>query len=237
MKKVLLALSLTIALVACATGAFAQTAAQGVTGFLLAQGSTYGSFTCPSTATSPCYVQYGASIPVTATITPSGTQDVNVKQIGATTVLAGSGATGTGSERVTVAVDSATVAGSASLPAGTNTIGNVTLQPSATIGLTTSNCTAACASTLVSGAHTLYGGSFSATVTGWLLIYDAVACSANGTVQPKKAIAYTTANSSVGFSWSDTPIVNATGISACFSSTGPYTATASTTAFISVDYK
>lgn len=64
-------------------------------------------------------------LPVSASITPSGTQDVNIKQIGGTTVLTGSGATGAGSERVTVAVDSATVAGSASLPSGTNVIGHV----------------------------------------------------------------------------------------------------------------
>jgi hypothetical protein len=64
-------------------------------------------------------------LPVLATITPSGTQDVNIIQTGGVTQLRGSGATGTGSERVTVAVDSATVAGSASLPAGTAIIGKV----------------------------------------------------------------------------------------------------------------
>lgn len=46
------------------------------------------------------------------TVTPSGTQDVNVKNIGGTTVLTGAGATGAGAERVTVAQDSTTIAGS-----------------------------------------------------------------------------------------------------------------------------
>jgi hypothetical protein len=115
--------------------------------------------------------------------------------------------------------------------------GSVTLLPSATVGLTTSRCTTACASVLVSGAHGLYGGSFSATTAGWLLIYDATSCSADGTVTPKKAFAYPVANTTIGFSWSDLPVVQATGIAACFSTTGPYTAAASTTAFISVDYK
>lgn len=50
-------------------------------------------------------------------------QSVNVAQINGVTPLMGTGATGTGAQRVTVAVDSATVAGSASLPAGTNLIG------------------------------------------------------------------------------------------------------------------
>jgi hypothetical protein len=112
---------------------------------------------------------------------------------------------------------------------------NVTVTPSATSGVSTQSCTVACASTLISGAHTLYGMSFSAT--GWVLVYDATTCSANGTVTPKKAFAYTVANSSIGVSWADTPMVNATGIAVCFSSTGPYTATASTTAFLSADYK
>lgn len=105
--------------------AMAQTAAQSDVGFLLAQGSTYGSYTCPAAAVMPCFVQYGSAIPVTGSFTPSGTQDVNITQTGGVTQLRGTGATGTGSERVTVAVDSATVAGSASLPTGTNSIGTV----------------------------------------------------------------------------------------------------------------
>lgn len=61
-------------------------------------------------------------------------QSVNTAQVNAVTVLTGTGATGTGSQRVTVAVDSATVAGSASLPAGTNGIGKLTANSGVTIG-------------------------------------------------------------------------------------------------------
>lgn len=64
-------------------------------------------------------------LPVTGTFTPSGTQDENLKQVNGITVLTGAGATGTGSQRVTVAQDSTTVAGSSSLPAGSNVIGHV----------------------------------------------------------------------------------------------------------------
>lgn len=49
----------------------------------------------------------------------------NWTQVNGTTLLANTGATGAGSPRVTVAVDTATVAGSASLPTGANTIGNI----------------------------------------------------------------------------------------------------------------
>lgn len=65
-----------LALLLLPVGAFAQTAAQSDVGFLLAQGSTYGSYTCPSTAVMPCFVQYGATVPVSGTLTPSGTQNV-----------------------------------------------------------------------------------------------------------------------------------------------------------------
>lgn len=59
--------------------------------------------------------------------TPSATPtDVNIKQVNGVTQLTGAGATGAGSERVTIAVSSDTVAGSAALPAGTAIIGKVT---------------------------------------------------------------------------------------------------------------
>lgn len=48
---------------------------------------------------------------------------VNLTQVNSTTLLTGTGAQGAGSPRVTVAIDSATVAGSPSLPAGTALIG------------------------------------------------------------------------------------------------------------------
>jgi len=61
-------------------------------------------------------------------VTPSGTQDVNVKQVGATTVLTGAGATGTGSQRTTVAQDATTVAGSAPGTAGTPSANVISVQ-------------------------------------------------------------------------------------------------------------
>lgn len=104
--------------------------------------------------------------------------------------------------------------------------------------LTDSHCTVACASILVTGAHNLYGLGFESTVTGWLLIYDATSCQANGTVTPKRYYSYTTANVTQTVSWGALPAAAfATGIAVCFSSTGPFTATASTTAGIWVDYK
>lgn len=58
----------------------------------------------------------------------------NLAQVNGVTTLTGTGATGTGTQRVTVAVDSATVAGSASLPAGTNAIGKLSANSGVIIG-------------------------------------------------------------------------------------------------------
>lgn len=49
----------------------------------------------------------------------------NTAQVNGIAVLTGAGASGTGAQRVTVSQDSTTVAGSSSLPAGTNIIGKV----------------------------------------------------------------------------------------------------------------
>lgn len=58
----------------------------------------------------------------------SSVMQSNLKQIGATTVLAGAGATGTGSQRVTIATDASTIAGSAVGTAGTASSNVVSVQ-------------------------------------------------------------------------------------------------------------
>lgn len=55
--------------------------------------------------TAPLSLDTTGALRTSSTFSPSGTQDVNVKQIGAATVLAGNGVTGTGSQRVTIASD------------------------------------------------------------------------------------------------------------------------------------
>lgn len=60
MKKALVIVAMCLLPV---TGAYAQTSGQAVMGFLLAQGSTYNGYTCPSSQTYPCFVQYGSSLP------------------------------------------------------------------------------------------------------------------------------------------------------------------------------
>lgn len=92
---------------------------QEITGTVILN-SLDGKTAVPIDATNP--------LPVSATFSPSGTQDVNVKQIGGNAVSAGAGATGSGSERVTVAQDATTIAGSAPGTAGTASANVVSVQ-------------------------------------------------------------------------------------------------------------
>lgn len=81
-----------------------STAAQVLPGSLTTSG-------CPGSI-SPCYLPYSNSnpLPVNASITPSGTQDINLKQVNGATVNVGAGAAGTGTQRVTTSSDSSLTA-------------------------------------------------------------------------------------------------------------------------------
>lgn len=65
----------------------------------------YYSTSCGN-APSPCFIQYGATVPVSGSLTPAGTQDVNTKQVNGATVNVGEGAAGTGTQRVSISTGS-----------------------------------------------------------------------------------------------------------------------------------
>jgi hypothetical protein len=95
--------------------------------------------------------------------------------------------------------------------------------------------TVALASSLVlkAAAGSLYACYVTTGSTaGWLMLFDATAAPANGAVAPKDCI-YCPANATTEI---ELPFLTAepfaTGITAAFSSTGPFTLTASSTAFI-----
>lgn len=74
--------------------------------------------------------------------TPAGTQDVNLTQVAGVAVRVGAGATGTGSERVTVAQDITTIAGSAPGTAGTASANVLSVQgPTASASAVAANPT------------------------------------------------------------------------------------------------
>lgn len=71
------------------------------------------------------------------------------------------------------------------------------------------------------------------SVAGWFMVIDAAGCPANGAVTPIDWYRYATADVTVNIDYGSLPIYGLTGLSICFSTTGPYTLTASTTATIS----
>lgn len=116
MKKLLILLPLLFCL--SESPVDASTAAQSDIGYL--------STSCGS-APPPCFIQYGATIPVSGTFTVSGTQDTNLKQVNGATVNVGSGAAGPGTQRIILSTDSP-------LPSGASTAAlqsNVQAAPTA----------------------------------------------------------------------------------------------------------
>lgn len=98
----------------------------------------------------------------------------------------------------------------------------------------TPSATAVAASSLVlkASAGNLYGVQIATGGTaGYLMLFNAVAAPADGVVTPIKVYSIA-ANASLEVGY-DIPLRFGTGITAVFSSTGPFTKTASATAFIS----
>lgn len=117
---------------------------------------------------------------------------------------------------------------------GTNTITLPTLS-------TTSSAALAANTVINSGAASLYSFNVSAdsTLSGaawWIMVYNATSAPADGAVTPQKC--YAMANGTTSFSAAfPNPAVFGTGITIGVSTTGCFTKTASTHAFISGDYK
>lgn len=225
LKKALVALALVMLPV---TGALAQTQAQSVIGYW----STSG---CPG-STVPCFIQYGASIPTTG---GAGTSDVNITEVG------GNAVTTTVPVSGTVTAAQATAASLNATVVGTGTFATQnTPQTSATTGVAgTHAATSALAANLEvkASAGNLYGFNVSAdsTLSGaawWLMAYNATSAPADGAVTPVLCYAAPTGTTSINGTF-NVPVAFATGIVLSVSTTGCFTKTASTHAFISADYK
>ena len=139
----------------------------------------------------------------------------------------------------------------AALPAGTNIIGKFGIDqttPGTTNGVqlppsTHVQCAALCTSLVVKGAAgTLQSFEVSADSTlsaaaWWLLIYDATSKPGDGAVTPAKCYAYPSGTTSAGGTFTDGGVTFATGITAAVSTTGCFTSTSSTHAFLAGDYR
>lgn len=169
-----------------------------------------------------------------ATITPSGTQDVNLTKVNGAAVNVGTGAASTGTQRVTTSTDSTI----GTLSTVTNP---VPLGPSSVAGAgiipVVSTALEACR-VLKSGAGNLYALSALLTTTsGIVLAFDATSAPGDGAVTPVWFSVATSNGTTGGFSagWpSNAPLHFAIGMTVCLSSaTTPFTKTASATAAFS----
>ena len=124
----------------------------------------------------------------------------------------------------------------AGLTSGTATAAVAICPTSATAAApSTSASIAATSSQILKGsAGNFYGVNASATVAGYVMLFDATTAPADGAVTPKKCWAVA-ANGTIDIRY-DVPIKCSTGITLVYSSTGPYTKTASATAFLSGEF-
>lgn len=218
---------------------------------------------CVGTAPNCIPISVAAPLPVTGSFAPSGTQDINLKQIqGAVPSLANplwvfpaTGATFPVSGTFFQATQPVSNAGTFAVQAaqsGTWTVqpGNtanttpwlVTSTPSSAAGVgLTPVSTAALASNSVTkaSAGNLYSFEVSADVTlsaapWWIMIFDATSLPSNGAVTPKKCYAMAGGVTSYSAAF-PTPAAFGAGITIGVSTTGCFSLTASVHAFISGD--
>ena len=193
-----------------------------------------------------CFTQYGATVPVSGSLTPVGTQDTNLKQVNGATVNVGVGAAGTGTQRVTTSTDStiATITNPVGIKGadGSTIASSSNPAPVNQVSATKVSTAALAANLVVSAAPaSLFSFEVSADSTlsaaaWWVMAYDATAAPADGAVTPIKCYALPSGAPSISAGFT-TPETFSTGVVIGVSTTGCFTKTASTHAFISGGYR
>jgi hypothetical protein len=114
----------------------------------------------------------------------------------------------------------------------------VTVAPSPSYGLSSSQTTVAATNQATSGAHVLYDADLVAgSSSGFFLVFDAASLPGNGTVTPKKCYPVS-ANQALFFSWADLPLNFTTGIVVGYSTGAScFSLTAANAGFIGYDYQ
>src|SRR6185503_18659846 len=107
-------------------------------GFLLDQGSTYNGFTCPASFTSPCFVQYGSTLPISGTISTTVSGFAPNGSVANLSVTSASGdvALPTGTTVVVTNKGSTTAYVSLSVGAGSAATTDIPVLAGAAVGLT-----------------------------------------------------------------------------------------------------
>ncbi len=126
-------------------------------------------------------------------------------------------------------------AGGAQDSAGNTTTAAVATPSASAAPSSVQTATASASLTVKGSAGNLYGYECCAGASaGYLMVFDATSAPADGTVTPRRVHAIA-ANASLSRSFNP-PIRFSTGIVLVFSTTGPFTKTASATAFLAGDY-
>lgn len=192
------------------------------------------------TASQFCYTQVDSSgnLKVVSSGTPSGTQDINIKQV--------QGAVPSATNPIWVAPATANVPWAVSLPttpliaSGNGVVDTLTTEASQATSTVASSALAA--NQVVNAAATnLYAFEVAADSTlsaaaWWIMIYNATSAPGDGAVTPAKCYAMPLGTTSFSAAWPK-PVRFSTGVTIGVSTTGCFTKTASTHAFISADYK
>lgn len=189
-----------------------------------------------------------------ATVTPSGTQNVNLTGINGTAPVTGSG-TATGALRVELPTNGTGVI--ATLGTVTNPVGvkgadgaaissasnpvNVVQSPTATAGLTVATQGAAATNLVLkaSAGNLVDVNIVIGATSGYLMVHNATSAPSNGAVTPLYCFPIisngTLGGAAFSFGLPGKPF--STGITAVFSTTGCFTQTLATASFISGDVK
>lgn len=156
----------------------------------------------------------------TVTATPTGTQDSNTKQVNGVTTSTGSGAVGTGSQRVAVGTDTATIAGSAPGTDGTQSANYVSVQGAGVGGALPVMCgrsksnLSASTNAVKSGAGNLCGIFVASSTSCTLKLWD-------NTTQATTILVNTFSASAA--TWYPLPFAFATGLSITIGGTCDFT--------------
>lgn len=186
-------------------------------------------------------VQCDGSGNVKVAVTLAANQSVNVAQINGVTPLMGNGVTGTGSQRVTIASDNTAFSVNAALPiapliaSGNGVVLTPTTEAASAIAPSTAVAAAESCRVLQASAANLYKVTVAiAATTGYVMIFNATSAPGDGAVSPAWPAIRVVSDGTSG--WADIsfnpPLRLGTGATVCFSSTGPFTKTASATAAI-----
>lgn len=199
-----------------------------------------------------CTVSTANPMPVTATFSPSGTQDINIAQIlgaapsltnplwvtpatGASFVVTNLGSPFQAGGSIGNTTFGATLPATPLIASGNGVVITPTTEAASAVAPTTAVAAAESCRVLQASAANVYKVTVGiAATSGYVMIFNATSAPTDGAVSPAWPAIRIVSDGTSG--WADIPfnppLRLGTGATVCFSSTGPFTKTASATAAI-----